>query len=118
MQQPKPADANGVEVILSVLDPNNNVYEIGRTISDIDGSYGLIWEPEVPGKYKVIASFEGSESYWGSNADTYLGVNEAQQPIPDPTPTPPPMTDTYLAGSTIAILAGIAIAVFLLLRKK
>lgn len=40
------------------------------------------------------------------------------QPTPTPTPTPTPMTDTYLAGSTIAIIVAIAIVGFLILRKK
>jgi len=42
---------------------------------------------------------------------------------PTPTPTPPeptpaPLTDVYIAGSTIAIIAAIGIATFLLLRRK
>jgi hypothetical protein len=45
-------------------------------------------------------------------------VAEPPEATPAPTPTPAPMTDTYIAGSTVAILAGLAIAVFLLLRKK
>jgi hypothetical protein len=45
-------------------------------------------------------------------------VAEPPEATPAPTPTPAPMTDTYLAGSTIAIIAAIGIAVFLLLRRK
>ena len=118
MQQPKPTDATGVEVTLSVLDPNNNRYDIGTTTSDVNGMYKLGFKPEVPGEYTVIARFAGSESYWGSSGQTAILVEEAPLPEPTPTPTPAPMTDTYLTGSTIAILAGIAIAVFLILRKK
>jgi outer membrane protein assembly factor BamB len=118
MQKPMPADAKGVEVVLETLDPNGNYYEIGRATTDNDGNYALKWKPEVPGEYKIVASFLGSESYWGSHDTAYVGVDEAPQPTPPPDATPAPMTDTYLAGSTIAILAGIAIAVFLLLRKK
>ena len=118
MQQPKPTDANGVEVVLSVLDPNNNVYEIGTTTSDVNGMYKLKFVPPVAGEYTVIATFEGSESYFISSGQTALLVEEAPQPTAPPEVTPGPMTDTYLTGSTIAILAGIAIAVFLLLRKK
>jgi len=43
MQQAKPTDAKGVEVVLTVLDPNNNVYEIGRTTSDMEGNYGIAY---------------------------------------------------------------------------
>ena len=118
MQQPKPADATGVEVVLSVLDPNNNVYGIGATTSDESGGFKLMFSPDVPGEYTVIATFEGSESYWPSTAYTYLGVEEAPQPTSPPDPTPGPQTETFITGSTIAILAGIAIAIFLLLRKK
>ena len=118
MQFPMPMDANGVEVVLETYDPNGNFYEIGRTNSDTDGNYALMWEPEVPGQYMVLASFLGSESYWGSHASTYVGVFEAPESTTLPEATPAPMTDTYLAGSTIAIIAAIGIAVFLLLRKK
>jgi outer membrane protein assembly factor BamB len=49
MQMPKPADATGVEVVLSVLDPNNNYYEVGRTTSDASGFYSCAFSPAVPG---------------------------------------------------------------------
>ena len=34
----------------------------------LNGNFALMWEPPVPGQYMVIASFLGSESYWGSYA--------------------------------------------------
>jgi outer membrane protein assembly factor BamB len=117
MQKPFPSEATGVEVVLETFDPNGNFYEIGRVTSDTEGNYGLMWVPEVPGEYMIVASFLGSESYGSSSATTYLGVDEAPQPTP-PDPSPAPMTDTYLAGSTIAIVAAIAIVAILLLRKK
>ena len=118
MQQPRPTDVTGIEVVLTVFDPNNNMYEVATATSDVNGMYSAVFTPNVPGKYTVIASFKGSESYYGSFAQTAINVEEAPLPEPTPTTTPAPMTDTYLTGSTIAILAGIAIAVFLLLRKK
>jgi hypothetical protein len=119
MQKPMPMDAVGVEVVLETFDPNGNFYEIGRVTSDTDGNYALMWEPEVPGQYMVLASFLGSESYWGSHASAYVGVVETEIPsTPPPDATPAPMTDTYLAGSTIAIIAAIAVVAFLLLRRK
>ncbi len=42
MQQIKPTNATGVGVVITVLDPNNNYYEIGRTTSDTSGSYTAI----------------------------------------------------------------------------
>lgn len=117
MQKPMPMDATGVEVVLETLDPNGNFYEIGRVTSDTDGNYVLMWEPEVPGQYMVLASFLGSESYWGSNSQAYVGVVEPEV-TPPPDATPAPMTDTYIAGSSIAIIAAIGVVAFLLLRKK
>jgi hypothetical protein len=118
MQHPIPANAKGVEVLIDTIDPNGNYIHIGETTSDMMGSFGFTWIPEVPGLYQIIASFAGSDSYGSSSASTYFTAIGASVATPPPEPTPAPMTDTYLAGSTIAILAGIAIAVFLLLRKK
>jgi len=121
MNQAMPANAKGVNVTLTVLDPNNNVYEIGRTTSDITGAYGLLWEPPVPGTYQIIATFEGSASYGSSFAQTYMAVAEAPAATPAPTPTPAPMTDTYILGSTIGIIIAIVIVgllLVLLLRKR
>ncbi|MCJ7713903.1 hypothetical protein MUO66_05545 [Candidatus Bathyarchaeota archaeon] len=118
MQQPFPSDIIGVEVSIDVIDPNGNYVNIGTVTSDANGMFKKMFVPEVPGEYTVFASFEGSESYFESSAEMAIGVEEALQPTPLPEATPGPLTDTYLAGSTIAILAGIGIAVFLLLRKK
>jgi hypothetical protein len=121
MQQVYPADAKGVEVVLTVVDPNSNVYEIGRATSDVEGNYGFAFEPMVPGTYQIIAAFEGSASYGPSSATTYLTVEEAPAATAVPTPTPAPMTDTYVlglgAGAIVAILA-IGIVIILMLRKR
>jgi hypothetical protein len=117
----RPADIMGVEVVVSVLDPNNNCYEVGRTTSDASGLYKLMFTPEVPGEYTVVASFAGSGAYYGSFAETAFGVEEAPAATPVPTPTPPPMTDTYVlgvgAGAIIAIVA-VGLLLFLMLRKR
>jgi hypothetical protein len=118
MQKPIPANAKGVDVSLDVIDANGNFRSIGTATSDMSGVYSFVWQPDIPGQYTVIATFAGSESYGSSYAQTSFYCEEAPQPTPPPEPTPAPMTDTYLAGSTIAIIAAIAIAVFLLLRKK
>jgi len=94
-QRPFPKDAKGVEVVLETLDPNNNFYEIGRATSDTNGNYGLLWEPPVPGQYKIIATFKGSAAYGSSSATTYLGVTEAPSPAQpiEPEPTTPEPTE-------------------------
>jgi hypothetical protein len=117
-QKPLPTEATGVEVVISVLDPNINCYEVARTTSDTSGYFGCTFEPEVPGFYKVIATFEGSEGYWGSSAETFLNVEDAPQPTPVPTPVPQEPVGTYFTVSTVLIIAAIAIVAFLLLRRR
>jgi hypothetical protein len=114
----RPADAVGVDVIISVLDPNNNCYEVGRATSDASGYFGCEFTPEVPGLYKIIASFEGSKAYYGSSAETFINVESAPAATPAPTPTPAPMTDTYITGFGIGIIIAIVIGFALLLLRK
>jgi hypothetical protein len=120
MQKPKPTDVTGVEVILYVLDPNENYYEVGRATSDENGFFSCVFEPEVPGKYTVIAKFEGSESYWPSHAVTALNVEEAPV-VTQPTPSPAPMTDTIVTGFGIGMIIAIVViglVIILMLRKR
>ncbi|XES76016.1 MAG: PQQ-binding-like beta-propeller repeat protein [Candidatus Bathyarchaeia archaeon] len=146
MQKPKPTDATGVTVHLTACDPNGNTQEVGTTISNANGMYGIPYDPPVPGMYIITATFEGTESYWGSEATTYLLVTEAPsasippptQPTTSPTSAPPtttpPMpstspseapqptsttpTMTYVAvAAAIVAIAVIAAAVVLKRRK-
>jgi hypothetical protein len=118
MQQAMPENVTGVEVIISVLDPNNNCYEVTRTNSDASGFFSVEFEPEVPGKYTVIATFAGSESYYGSSAETAVFVESAPQPTPTATPVPQEPVGTYFTISTALIIVAIAIVAFLLLRRR
>jgi len=121
MQKPKPADVTGVDVAIAVLDPNGNFYEVGRTTSDADGFYKLAFEPLVPGEYTVIATFEGSESYYGSHAVTAINVEEAPPATAEPTPPPEGIADAYfvpaIAGIIVAIIV-VGIVMVLMLRKR
>ena len=118
-QQTMPENAAGVEVKLETLDPNGNFYEIGTTTSDANGMYSYAFTPEVPGLYTIIATFEGSNSYYGSHAETAINVEEAPQASPTPTPPPASMTDTYVIGfGSAALIAIIIIGVILILLRK
>jgi hypothetical protein len=94
-QRPMPTDAKGVEVVIETLDPNGNTYELGRTTTDTNGVFGCVVDPPVPGKYQIIATFEGSASYGSSFGTTYINVGEAPSAgasiEPEPT-TPAPTT--------------------------
>ena len=121
MQFPIPADATGVTVTLDTLDPNGNFVHIGEATSDMSGTFGFAWTPDIPGLHKVIATFAGSESYASSYAVTYLNVEQAPEPDPTPTPTPAPMTDTYVMGFGIAAIVAIVVIgaiIILMIRKK
>jgi len=118
MKQPKPTNATGIKVTISVLDPNNNSYDVGTATSNTDGTFSLLFDPPVPGMYTIIATFEGSKSYYGSHATTYLYVEEAPVVTPSPTPVPQAPVETYFTASTIAIIIAIAIVGILLFRKK
>jgi hypothetical protein len=118
-----PADAKGVEVVLQVLDPNGNFYEIGRTTSDINGNFGLQFTPEVPGNYQILAKFAGSASYGSSSASTYMGVSDVTPTTAPVDNTQPDMVTngnliTYLAVGVIAIIIAIVLVGLLILRKR
>ena len=117
----RPADVMGVDVVVSVIDPNNNCYEVGRTTSDSSGMYSVAFTPMVPGKYTVIASFEGSGAYYGSYAQTAINVEEAPNATPEPTSPPASAADLYFlpmsAGMIVAIVVVLALLI-LLLRKR
>jgi hypothetical protein len=121
MQKPMPMNAKGVEVKLEALDPNFNFYEIGTVTSDASGMYKLMWEPPVPGEYTIIATFEGSDSYWSSYSETAIGVTEAPSPGG---PIEPEPTEGFALGTTelaiiaIVIIAVVALVAFWARRKR
>jgi len=119
MQQSMPTNATGVEVTLDALDPNGNFVHIGTVTSDISGLYSYMWEtPEVPGKYTVIATFAGSESYYSSYAETAMGISEAP-PVTSPPEYPQPVDTTWtIVGVGIVLLSANALVGLLILRKR
>jgi hypothetical protein len=122
MQKPCPTDVTGVEVRIEVLDANGNYREIGTATSDASGYYSFMWTPDIPGKYNVVATFTGSESYYGSYAETSFGVDLAPEVTPEPTQAPTSIADQYMLPGIGIIVAAIAVVgavlAFLTLRKK
>jgi len=117
----RPADVLGVDVTITVFDPNNNVYDVATVTSDADGFYSAVFTPEVPGKYTITATFCGSKAYYGSYAKTSINVEDAPVETPPPTPTPAPMTDTYVTGFGIGIIIAIVVVgllLFFMLRRR
>jgi hypothetical protein len=121
MQKPKPTNATGVPVTLTVTDSNGNTRPIGTTTSDSSGAFSFQWAPDITGKYTVTATFAGSNAYYGSSAETAFAVDSAAA-TPAPTQAPQQSTvDQYfvpaVAGIIVAIAIGFAITI-LVLRKR
>jgi outer membrane protein assembly factor BamB len=123
MQYPtRPTNTTGVPITIFVTDPNGNCYQVATATSDATGFYSTNFTPEVPGQYTIIAAFEGTKSFYGSNAQTAINVGEAHA-----TATPTPVNIGYattsdvtmvMAIGVIAIIIAIAIVGLLLLRKR
>jgi outer membrane protein assembly factor BamB len=121
-QFPMPMNTVGVPVTIDVMDANGNYRNIGTAVSDASGVFNFEWMPDIPGKYTVIATFAGSDSYYPSYAQTAFVVDEAAAtPEPQQDVTAPPPTDMYIlsgvAAIIIAIVIGFAVTI-LMLRKR
>ncbi len=121
MQKPRPTDATGVPIALSVVDANGNFREIGSTTSDADGFYSYQWKPDIEGKYTVYAKFAGSESYWPSHAVTAFAVDPAA-PTPAPTEAQAQSAaDMYFVPAVAGLFVFVAIiglVIILVLTKR
>ena len=120
-QFPKPNNATGVNVLLSVLDSNGNTYDIGMATTDLSGTFGYTWQPEISGQYTIYAQFPGSAAYYPSTAQTYINVEEPTVPTPTVAPLKEQsVTDTYFVPAVAAIIIAIALvgAVNLLAVRK
>ncbi len=115
---PKP---EGVTVKVAAVDSNGQVTDLGTTTSDYTGQFALSWKPTTEGLYKILATFEGSNSYYGSYAETALSIDKAPTETPtQPQQTIPDYTMTII-GVGIAIIIAVAIAavvIIVMVRKK
>jgi len=116
---PKP---EGITVRLAAVDSEGSVIDLGTATSDSTGQFALAWKPPTEGTYKIYATFDGSESYWGSYAGTALSVTAAgtgTSPT-EPAQTVPDYTMT-IVGVGLAIIFAVAIVgllLFMALRKR
>jgi hypothetical protein len=75
-----------------------------------------------PGMYTVLAQFQGTHSYWGSQAESSFTIGAAAA-TPAPTATPTQSTaDQYfvpaIAGLFVLIIIVAIVLALLMLRKK
>jgi hypothetical protein len=124
-QQIKPSNATGVPVSLDALDPNGNFVHIGDATSDTNGFYSLAVDTNTlnagSGTYRVIATFDGTNSYGSSSSESAFTVNSAQPtPSPNPVAVLPP-TEMYILAVGVAMVIAIAIVgavLALMIRKR
>lgn len=121
-QFPRPTEATGVEVTIDVIDANGNYRNIGTTTSDASGFFSLEWQPDISGKYTVIATFPGSKSYYASNDQTAFVIDQGLVSTATPTTIPEPLlSELYfvpaIVGIIIAMVIGFAVTI-LMLRKR
>jgi outer membrane protein assembly factor BamB len=120
-QKPRPTETTGVSVSIDVVDSNDNYRNIGTATTDADGMFICTWTPDIPGTYKVVATFAGSQGYWPSHAETAFTVMEEPTPTAAPTPMPASNTDTYVTAFGIGIIIAIVVVgavLFLMFRKR
>ncbi|WNZ29797.1 MAG: PQQ-binding-like beta-propeller repeat protein [Candidatus Bathyarchaeota archaeon] len=133
MQFGRPANVNGVPVKIEIVDPNGEYAWIGTATTDVYGNYGYSFRPQVEGQYMIIATFEGSASYFGSTSTTYFTVDpaptpaapiepeEPETPVAPIEPTQPeaPLITTEIAIIiAVAVVAVIGVAAYWMLKRK
>jgi hypothetical protein len=121
MQKSMPSNFTGVTVTVAVIDQNGNYRTIGTTTTDSTGMYSVSWKPDIAGDYKVIATFAGSASYYGTYSTTSFAAGEAAATTqPTAQPINNDNTQMYVLGIGAAIIVVIAVvaAVLLMAIKK
>jgi hypothetical protein len=122
MQKPCPMEVTGVQVKLTAVDSNGNMVDIGTVTSDGYGMFKKMWTPDSEGEYSIIATFEGSDSYWTSYAETAIGVGPAPSPDgqiePEPEPEAPLITTEVAIILAVVAVAVIGIVGYWILKKR
>jgi outer membrane protein assembly factor BamB len=116
-----PPSPKGVDVRLFAISSDGTVTEIGTATSDSSGKYAIEWAPSKADLYKITATFDGSDSYYGSWDETALSIKQDTEP----TPTASALTldainnlvftNVVIVG--IAVIIAVIIVGVLLLRK-
>ena len=88
----------GVPVMLTAIAEDGTYVDIGTVTTDgYSGTFGKAWTPTTEGTYKIVASFEGDESYGSSSATTWIIVGPAASasiPVEPETPEIPETPET------------------------
>jgi len=115
-QQQMPTTATGVLVHLTAVAPDGSSKDLGYVTSDLSGHYALTWTPDQIGTYTITATFQGSNSYYPSSAETSIGMQNppaavvvpTASPTPQATATPPTVTPSPTIATTPSPVVTIA----------
>jgi hypothetical protein len=120
-QQPKPTNFTGVDVSIIVLDSNGNYQELGTVTTDNTGAYSIVWQPDIPGTFKVFASFAGTNGYWPSRATTTF-ASDATASTSTAIPIEATMADQYFIPAisilAVLVLVTLVLVVLSIFRKR
>ncbi len=114
MDQPMPG-ASGVPLKLTAIAADGSSTEIGTVYSDASGVFVSSWTPDKEGVFKIVAAFDGSDSYGGSYAETGVVVSSSTTGTAQQSGAI--ATEVYILVAAVVILIVIVVAV-LVLRKK
>ena len=116
------SNITGVPVTIDVIDANGNYRNIGTTTSDASGMFTFSWKPDIEGSYTVVATFHGSQSYYGTYAETSFAASAAPTTAPTSTSTVSlESTQMYILGIGAAIIVVVVIigaVILMALRKR
>ncbi|MCW4005124.1 MAG: hypothetical protein NWF04_00790 [Candidatus Bathyarchaeota archaeon] len=116
-QQAMPDNAQGVPVKLTAIDEAGNTQTIGTVTSDMSGIFKTMWTPQNEGAYTIVATFEGTNSYYASSGQTVVGVGSASnEPSGSPDAAVLPME--VLIAVAVLIVAALAAVIVVARRKK
>jgi hypothetical protein len=102
---------SGVPITIDAVDPNGNYVTLGTTVSDANGRFSFNFTPDKDGQFYIYASFDGSASYYKTDAYTELVV------IPT-TEKAESLYAMYAFIVGIVIVIAIVFVGLLVLRKK
>jgi hypothetical protein len=83
--------------------------------------FSFTWTPIISGDYTVVATFDGSNSYYGACAATSFYASEMPQATPEPTPMAQSLSDMYILPGIIGIIIAIVVVgavIILMLRRR
>jgi outer membrane protein assembly factor BamB len=127
LQRDLPQDLTGVPVALCAIGEDGSVIDISTTTTNAYyGTFSYAWTPPDEGKYEIIASFEGDESYGSSAASTAVTVGPVAEEV-DLTPVEGSVSDvednlstqtTYILAILVIVIIALVIAVYSLLKPR